>query len=146
MDSITLGNIVALVLLLIIIGYLVGKYYIDKKNNQENEQLKRIFENLKDVIEETMIEYLKNIDISNITNITTMQKEILKELYDKVWDMIMKEIAEMYISDETLADAIKALITRKHVEDFVDQIFAQSDKVQEVVTSKYNQAVLSAHH
>ena len=145
MDSITLGNIVALVLLLIIIGYLVGKYYIDKKNNQENEQLKRIFENLKDVIEETMIEYLKNIDISNITNITTMQKEILKELYDKVWDMIMKEVTEMYISDETLADAIKALITRKHVEDFVDQIFAQSDKVQEVVTSKYNQAVLSAH-
>ena len=57
----------------------------------------------------------------------------------------MKEITDMYVEDKALGEAIKALLTRKTVEDMVNKVFLQSTSIQEQITSKYNNAVLSAH-
>jgi hypothetical protein len=139
------SSLISLIFLCICILSLGFLYYSNLKKNKDNEQLKKLFENLKDVIEEAMIEYLKQVDITNITNISNMQQEILEGLYDTVWDMVIKEVTDMYVEDKVLGEAIKALLTRKTVEDMVNRVFLQSTSVQEQITSKYNDAVLSAH-
>ena len=143
--NINIGTIASIILLIIIIGYFGIKYYRNREDNEYSKKLKEVFNNIKDIIEEAMIEYIKNTDITNLNNINDMQKEVLENMYDKVWDLVILKITEMYVSNEELGNTIKTIITRKKIEDFVNQIYEQSKPIQEQVTLKYNQAVLSAH-
>lgn len=142
MNNINVGSLGSLFLILIIIGYFVFKYIKKEKNKDNNAELKKFFESIRITTENAMLKYLETVDITNITNITDMQKEILKDLYDTVWDICIDELSKM--TDESTAKFIKSLLTRSNVERFIQEVYENSIPVQTKVTVKYNNSVLAA--
>ncbi len=136
----SIGTIGSIILLAFIIGYFGYKYYRGIKNAENNKELKDFFNSIREAVESAMIDYLENIDIQNIININNMQKEVLNDMYDTVWNICVNKLADM--QDETTAKIIKLTLTRKNVEAFIEEIYKNSIPVQEEVTAKYNDKVV----
>ena len=84
MNSTIFSTIVAVLILAGIIGYI----YIKKRNDVEGKkELEEFFETLRITFEDYMIKYLDNTDITNFTNLSDAQLEILNDLYDQLWEM-----------------------------------------------------------
>ena len=137
-----IGTIGGIVIIIAILGYFGFKYYKSIKENEGSEDLRKFFNSIREAAEEAMLRYLANIDISNITNINDMQKQVLSDLYDTIWNLCVDKLGEEV--DPDTAKLIKALLTRSTVEAFIQEVYENSIEVQETVTSKYNNAVLSA--
>lgn len=138
MNSTIFSTIVAILILAGIIGYI----YIKKRNDVEGKkELEEFFETLRITFEDYMIKYLDNTDITNFTNLSDAQLEILNDLYDQLWEITLNTLTNM--QDKTTATIIGKVITRKNVEAFIKQVY-ESDKIQEKFTNKYNTAVVAA--
>lgn len=138
MNSTIFSTIVAVLILAGIIGYI----YIKKRNDAEGKkELEEFFETLRITFEDYMIKYLDNTDITNFTNLSDAQLEILNDLYDQLWKITINTLTNM--QDKTTATIIGKVITRENVEAFIKQVY-ESDKIQEKFTNKYNTAVVAA--
>ena len=140
--NINAGTIGGIAIIFIILAYFGYKYYKKSKAEEGTEDLQRFFNSIREAAEEAMIKYLANIDISNITNISDMQKQVLSDLYDTIWNLCVDKLGEEV--DPDVAKLIKLLLTRDVVEAFIQEVYENSIEVQETVTTKYNNAVLSA--
>lgn len=141
----SIGNVVSIIIIIAIVAYFGIKFYIKLKNNEDTEKYKKVFNTIRNAIEDAMIDYLKNIDISNIANINDMQKSVLTGLYDRIFSLVVYElIDEIAQEDSELAQLIKTIATRENIENMVNQIYNESIKMQEMVTVKYNDTVLAA--
>ena len=142
-----IGTIGGLIIIALIIAYCIFGYKYYKKNKIDEEdielhKLHTFFNSIREAVETAMIEYLSHIDIHNITNINDMQKQVLNDLYDTVWNICIDKLHEDL--DPDTSKLLKLLLTREVVESFIQEIYNSSIEVQETVTAKYNDAVLSA--
>ena len=141
--NISIGTVGCLVIIMVIIGYFAYKFYKEAKTEAGAEESLQIFFNsIREAAEEAMIKYLQYVDIHNITNISDMQKQVLNDLYDTIWNLCVEKLGEEV--DPDVAKLLKALLTRDVVEAFIQEVYETSIEVQETVTTKYNSAVLTA--
>ena len=127
--------------LALIFIYLI--FRLKRSGDQSQEQVDSFLRSIRSVVEEAILKYIKEIDITNFINISDAQIDILNQLFDKMWELVILEVQK--ITDPVVAAIVKKTLTRGNVESFVQSIFL-TPKVQSSFTEHYNEAVLVANN
>ena len=131
-------KIVTIVVLAVMIGLVVIRKLSTDKGREE---LKKFFNTLIDAFEKILINHIIAIDFNNLANLAGLEKTIIGETIGSLWDITTTELAS-YATNPLTKALIKQCLTKENVEAFAEQVFKDA-KVQQVYTSKYNEAVIT---
>lgn len=137
-----IGFIGAIVVLILLVGFVLYREWSRPENGKE--KAKEFLDNIYNAIEAIICDYLDKLDINNFDNLIEVEKEIINEIMDTVWNLVTEKLAENS-TDRLTKILIKKYLTREFVEQFVTEVFRQSTKAQKTYTEKYNGAILSAY-
>ena len=147
MSNPVLATIFGVVVLFAIVSYV---FYKKKQANPEsNEEVKRFAKTLESVFETYILKYLKSLDFSSITNIvsaltiTDVQIRIIKDLYNELYSVAMKELNNLQNIDEFTKKMIMAFLTKENIEAIANTVFG-SPVIQEEFKIKYDGAIVMA--
>ena len=139
-DASTISSIAVILVLIILLGFVLYRKFSGEKGEEE---LKKFLDSLANKFEEIILRHLSEIDFSSIDNIAEVEKKILDDVVNELWDMAIEELSS-YSSDGFTKALIKKLLTKENVEAFAKTIFESNDKIQTSYTSKYNGAIVAA--
>lgn len=134
------SDIVVIVVLALMVGFVVIKKLLDDKSKNE---LKQFLSYISDKFEKIILDYVKKVDFSSITSIAQVEASIINDLMDTLWDIAQSELAS-YTSNQLVKYIIEKSLTIDNVRGLAEHIFTSSSQVQKVYTARYG-AVLAAH-
>lgn len=134
------SDIVVIVVLALMVGFVVVKKLLDDKSKNE---LKQFLSYISDKFEKIILDYVKKVDFSSITSIAQVEASIINDLMDTLWDIAQSELAS-YTSNQLVKYIIEKSLTIDNVRGLAEHIFTSSSQVQKVYTARYG-AVLAAH-
>jgi hypothetical protein len=101
----------------------------------------KYLDTLLDKFEEIIIKRIKDINFSNLGNLAEIERGIINDTIDAIWNITVKEL-ENYTESENTEELIRLFLNKEFITNFVKQFFEQDKPIQEVYTSKYNEAVI----
>ena len=133
-------GIVTGVICVIILGCLFYIVYRKKKQDTEtsiSEEINNILDNITDIVIDTLLAAIKDINFDDYETIADAQAEFLTGVYDKVYDYIFGILEEEYKDKQNIIELCHTLLTRERVEDFVNEIFGR-EEIQSKLIDQYN--------
>lgn len=137
MQQIT-SSIICLAIVIIAGVWIYRKY----KNTPDGDaKLQELFESMKGIIIENIIEALENIDFSNNNiPISEIEAKFLESIYDDIWNLFDTEIEKLANTDNLLYRTLRKAITKEKVEEYVAALFSSED-IQNKIIEIYNIAI-----
>jgi cephalosporin-C deacetylase-like acetyl esterase len=120
------SDIVVIVVLALMVGFVVIKKLLDDKSKNE---LKQFLSYISDKFEKIILDYVKKVDFNNITSIAQVEQSIINDLMDTLWDITQSELAS-YTSNQLVKYIIEKSLTIDKVRGLAERIFTSSSQVQ----------------
>lgn len=135
-------------LLSIIIGLVIAAivcfatYYKRKKDSDNQQAAERFLEDLADNIFDTIMTIIHQFDPSLYNNVEEFEKDVLKRIYDTVWNYLSVKSQEAYY-DNIIIKAVLNKLDKQFILDFIDGLLAR-DNVYNIIRSAYAAPVIES--
>ena len=134
MEGNTLLAIIGGVVVLIFIIIAVIIRIKTKPSAYDKEAASNFLNGLSETFYNKMMEIITNINFSEYDSLIEMEADIIKQIYDSVWDYTEVELAKAAKSDILTAVALK-LLDKNSVLKFVDELMEKYEIAQKLETA-----------
>lgn len=139
MDNTVLSIIIGLVIAAICA---FAVYYKTKKDSDNQEAAEKFLEGLADTILDTIMTIIHQFDPSHYKNVEDFEKDVLKQIYDTVWDYLSVKSQEAYY-DNIIVKAVLNILDKQFILDFIDGLLVR-DNIYDVIRSAYAAPVIES--
>ena len=140
-----LSVIIPVVIILAMVAFVIYRKVTADNLESAKEATLKYLDTLLDKFEEIIIKRIKDINFSNLGNLAEIERGIINDTIDAIWNITVKEL-ENYTESENTKELIRLFLNKEFIINFVKQFFEQDKPIQEVYTAKYNEAVILAVH
>lgn len=136
--------IISLIILAVLIAFIIIRIFISKKDNAKEEAIK-FLNSLAEKFEVVIIRHLKDIDLKHLEDLTDVEKQIVDDTINELWTLVQDQLTT-YATSEATRELLRVIIDKEFLTNFVMQFFQEDEKVQEVYTSEFNDALVYKMH
>ena len=126
------GGVIILILIIIAIVIRLKTH----PSEADKDAAKKFLEGLEKTFYNKMLEIVTNIDFTKYDSISTMEANILCDIYDTIWDYVQNKTKDLANEDILTALVVKVL-DKQFVYDFIDTLIAKY-KINEVIEEAWN--------
>ena len=136
----TRTTIISIIILAVLIGFVLFRIFYGKNKEKAKDEAIAFLNSLADKFEAVIIKHIKDIDFKNLDNLSEVEKKILDDTINELWDIVQDQLTS-YVTKESTKELIKAIIDKEFLLNFISNFFNKDKPIQEVYTSKYEDAV-----
>ena len=136
----TKTTIIAVVILAALVAFVLFRILSNKNKEQAKQEALAFLNTLADKFQEVIITHLKDIDIKHLDNLTDIEKKILNDTINELWQIVQDQLTT-YATSESTKQLIRIIIDKEFLLNFIKQFFKKDEKVQEAYTTCNNAAL-----
>lgn len=136
----TKTTIIAVVILAALVAFVLFRILSNKNKEQAKQEALAFLNTLADKFQEVIITHLKDIDIKHLDNLTDIEKNILNDTINELWQIVQDQLTT-YATSESTKQLIRIIIDKEFLLNFIKQFFKKDEKVQKAYATCYNAAL-----
>lgn len=133
------NEIITILAGILILALIIVAIFIRFKTNPsiyDKEMAEKFLQDLSNVFYDKIMEIINNINFLDYSSLEELEVDILKQIYDTIWEFVEKELKEAAEKDILTALALKVL-DKNYIDKFIDKIVEES-KVSEKLSTNWS--------